>query len=257
MYRVRSYVKYLLKSTNQHGVHSPFVYHLVTKCFYVKSALKDKNLVRTYKEKLLNSKENITVTDFGAGSKVFKSNHRSVSKIAKVASISEKNALLLIRMVKYLELNSILELGTSLGVATASMAFANPKANIISLEGCEATSKVAAEQFSFFKLDAIEQVIGEFSETLPTQIERQSYDLIYFDGNHSKQATLDYFKTALKAKHNESVFIFDDIHWSKEMSEAWNEIKNHADITVSIDTYQWGIVFFRKEQRKEHFIIRM
>uniref|UniRef100_UPI00404B6DEF hypothetical protein n=1 Tax=Flavobacterium sp. TaxID=239 RepID=UPI00404B6DEF len=29
-----SYLKFLLKSTNQHGVHSPFVFDLVTKCLY-------------------------------------------------------------------------------------------------------------------------------------------------------------------------------------------------------------------------------
>lgn len=257
MYRVRAYLKYLLKSTNHHGVHSPFVYNLVTKCFYAKSSLKDKQFVRDYKQQLLNSKETIIVTDFGAGSRVFKSNQRAVSKIAKVAALSEKNALLLMRMVSYLNLNSILELGTSLGVATASMAFANPKANLVSLEGCEATSRVANEQFSAFNLNPIEQVVGEFSETLPDQIEKRVYDLIYFDGNHSKEATLTYFKSALTAKHNASVFIFDDIHWSQEMTEAWNEIKNHSEVTVSIDTFQWGIVFFRKEQRKEHFIIRL
>ena len=81
--------------------------------------------------------------------------------------------------------------------------------------------------------------------------------MIYFDGNHQKEATLQYFNQLLKTAHNDSVFIFDDIHWSKEMTEAWETIKNHPKVTVTIDTFFWGFVFFRKEQVKEHFIVRL
>jgi hypothetical protein len=41
------------------------------------------------------------------------------------------------------------------------------------------------------------------------------------------------------------------------MEEAWNIIKEHSLVTVTIDVFQWGIVFFRREQPKEHFIIRV
>jgi len=84
----------------------------------------------------------------------------------------------------------------------------------------------------------------------------QSYSLIYFDGNHSKQATLDYFELLLPTITNDSVWIFDDIHWSTGMEEAWEIIKSHPKVKVTIDTFQWGIVFFRSEQEKEHFTIR-
>jgi predicted O-methyltransferase YrrM len=81
--------------------------------------------------------------------------------------------------------------------------------------------------------------------------------LIYFDGNHSKEATLEYFELLLPTINNETVWIFDDIHWSPAMEAAWEVIKNHPKVTVTIDTFQWGIVFFRTEQPKEHFVIRV
>ncbi len=34
MYRIWTYLKFFLSSTNQHGVHSPFVYAYLTKCLY-------------------------------------------------------------------------------------------------------------------------------------------------------------------------------------------------------------------------------
>ena len=97
----------------------------------------------------------------------------------------------------------------------------------------------------------------EFNSFLTnSQLPTSNFQLIYFDGNHSKAATLNYFEFLLPTITNETVWIFDDIHWSQEMEEAWEIIKNNPKVTVTIDTFQWGIVFFRTEQEKEHFVIR-
>lgn len=254
---LNEYLKFLKKSTNQHGVHSPFVYNFVTKCLYSKPTKKQKEFFKNYKKRLLASEAEILVSDFGAGSRIFKSNLRSVSKIAKVASIKEKYGLLLMRLIPYLKISNSLEIGTSLGVASSCIGIANSKGKLLTLEGCENTANIAQEQFAFFKLKNIEVVVGDFKNTLADSIENKYYDMIFFDGNHTKDATLKYFKKALASIHNNSVFIFDDIHWNKEMCTAWEEIKNHEDVTVTIDVFQWGIVFFRKEQKKEHFTIRI
>ena len=97
----------------------------------------------------------------------------------------------------------------------------------------------------------------EFSKQLSTyKLQPITHNLIYFDGNHSKKATLEYFELFLSTATNDSVWIFDDIHWSSDMEEAWEVIKNHPLVTVTIDTFQWGIVFFRKEQKKEQIKLK-
>ncbi len=199
----------------------------------------------------------ITITDFGAGSKVFKNNKRKISAIAKNVGISKKRSELLYQITQYFELEQVLEIGTSLGIATASLALANQNSKIITLEGCKETAKIAQNQFNKFGFKNINIKIGDFKDTLSKAVENKKYDLIYFDGNHQEKATINYFEQCLTTIHNESIFIFDDIHWSEGMEKAWNYIKNHKKVTVSIDTYQWGIVFFRKEQPKEHFTIRV
>ena len=83
------------------------------------------------------------------------------------------------------------------------------------------------------------------------------FDLIFIDGNHQKEATLSCFENLLPKAHNDTIFIFDDINWSKDMTEAWEAIKKHPKVTVSIDTFFWGFVFLRTEQAKEHFTIRL
>ena len=255
---IKSYLKFLYNSKNEHGVHSPFVFDLVTKCFYDKTKYPEYFILKNYRKSLLENKNFIEVTDFGAGSRVFKSNKRQISKIAKTAGISPKRAELLFRITKYFQPETILEIGTSLGLATSALSLGNTNAKITTLEGCPNTLAVAKNLFqvSGFKLKNIEFVNTEFSSYLKTATENCDWKLIYFDGNHSKQATLDYFELLLPTITNETVWIFDDIHWSKDMEEAWETIKNHSKVTVTIDTFQWGIVFFRSEQEKEHFIIR-
>ena len=255
--QIISYLKFLYNSKNEHGVHSPFVFDLVTKCFYDKTKYPEYSILKNYRKSLLKNKNFIEVTDFGAGSRVFKSNRRQISKIAKTAGISQKRAELLFRITKYFQPETILEIGTSLGLATSALALGNKKSAINTLEGCPNTMAIAKNQCQLQNLNNIEFINTEFSSYLETATENCDWKLIYFDGNHSKQATLDYFELLLPTITNETVWIFDDIHWSKDMEEAWETIKNHPKVTVTIDTFQWGIVFFRSEQVKEHFTIRI
>lgn len=256
-YQFKSYFRFLIKSTNHHGVHSPFVYHLVTNCFYADVNPDKHQKITDYRTHLLQNNNTILVSDFGKGSRIFKSNNREIAKIAKIAGISKKRANLLIKVTEYFNATTILEIGTSLGIGTASLHLGNNKSTITTLEGCNNTANIAKNMFDQFHFKNIRIRIGDFKDTLKTTLKNTKYDLIYFDGNHQKQPTIDYFEQCLQATHNNSVFIFDDIHWSKEMEQAWNYIKNHEKVTVSIDTYFWGFVFFRKEQKKEHFTIRV
>jgi len=258
LFQIKSYFKFLWHSKNEHGVHSPFVYCLLTKCFYDKAEKAHYQVLSNYRNAFLQNKTTIEVTDFGAGSRVFKSNKRQISNIAQTAGISKKRAQLLYRIVAYFESKNILEIGTSLGLASSALALGNQEASIITLEGCPETVKIAQNQFSQFGLTNINSVLIEFNSYLNNfRLSKSSFQLIYFDGNHSKKATLDYFELLLPTITNETVWIFDDIHWSSAMEEAWKIIKNHPRVTITIDTFQWGLVFFRHEQRKEHFVIRI
>ena len=254
---IKSYLSFLWNSKNEHGVHSPFVFSLVTKCFYDKKNYTEYSILKNYRNSLLANKSRIDVTDFGAGSRVFKSNTRAINQIAKNAGISKSRAELLFRITKYFQPSTILEIGTSLGLATSALSLGNPKAKITTLEGCSNTLAEARANSSRFNFENINLVETEFYSYIKNiLLQASSIHLIYFDGNHSKQATLEYFTLLLPTIANESVWVFDDIHWSKGMEEAWEIIKNHQKVTVSIDTFQWGIVFFREEQKKEHFVIR-
>jgi len=106
----------------------------------------------------------------------------------------------------------------------------NLNGNITTIEGCPNLAKFSREKLKQLHLYNIEVLTGDFSEILKT-LKENTFDLVYFDGNHQKEATLKYFETLLPKTHNNTVFIFDDIYWSKDMSSAWETIKQHAKVT--------------------------
>ena len=215
-----------------------------------------KNIENIRKELLL-SKQTVNCIDLGAGSRILNNASRSISEIANVSAKPSKYAQLLFRLVNRFQPGTILEFGTSLGISAAYMASANSGSKLITIEGCEEIAAVAKGNFKKLKLENIRQVIGGFDEVLPDVLKKiEQLDLVFFDGNHRKIPTLNYFQQCLEKAVESSVFIFDDIYWSEEMKAAWQEIKNNERVTVTVDLFHFGIVFFRKEQVKEHFIIR-
>jgi len=255
-YQIKSYLNFLLKSKNQHGIHSPFVYDFVTHCFYDKKKYPLYSELINFRNQLYQQSDLIEITDFGAGSRVFKTNERKVSAIAKNAGITSKRQGLLFRLVKYFNTKNILELGTSLGLATSAMALAKPSSKITTIEGCKNTAIIAQNIFDEFSMKNIQLHNSTFEDFFKKNTS-EVYDLVYIDGNHNKEKTLQYFEILLSKINTNSIFIFDDIYWSSEMTEAWQQIIQHPKVKVSIDTYHWGLVFFRKEQEKQHFTIRL
>jgi predicted O-methyltransferase YrrM len=255
LYPILSYLKFLLTSTNQHGIHSPFVFDFVTKCLYDTRKYAEYSHLNAYRNSLLKREETILITDFGTGSKVFKTNKRKVKDIAKHAGISKKKQHLLFRMAHYLNSKFSLELGTSLGLATIALAI-NKNNKVTTVEGCKNTAEVARKHLDAVGCTSVKIQVGDFEKVIK-KFANTSFDLVYVDGNHNKESTLNYFELLLPFVHNETLFIFDDIYWSKGMTEAWKEIQNHPKVSVSIDAYYWGLVFFRKEQKKESFTVRL
>ena len=253
-YPIKSFIAFLLKSTNQHGVHSPFVYQLVTQCFYNKEKFSAYKALDNYRNSLLKNNTLLEIEDFGSGSRVFKSQFRTIASIAKTAGASVKKTRLLFRLSRYLNCKNLLELGTALGQGTHALCLGAQNGKVTSIEGSKALYNTTKNNLS--GCNNLTLINGIFKNELP-KLNNHKWDLIFIDGHHDKLATIAYFEALLPNIHNDSLIIFDDIYWSKGMTEAWEYIYNHDQVTVSIDTYYFGLVWFRKEQPKQHFTIRL
>jgi predicted O-methyltransferase YrrM len=255
----KKYLQYYITSSNGkgHGIHSPFVFD------FIKNVLNDKKIYSCYqpieklRTELRHDKRIIEVEDFGAGSLAVPNKQKKVSDITKSFLKSKKLAQLLFRIVNYYKPETIIELGTSLGVTSAYLA-TNKISEVFTLEGSKNVAAIAENNFKKLALQNTKLIQGNFDDTLPQLLSQvKNIDLAFVDGNHRKTPTLSYFQQFLTKSIDESIFIFDDIHWSAEMEEAWKEIQQHPSVTLTIDLFFIGLVFFKKDFKvKQHFVIR-
>ena len=259
VYFVLKFLNYFLFSSHKrgHGIHSPFVFNLVSKVFRNKISPDIVCTVESIRKKQISDHRKIRVKDFGKGSEIKKREFRKVSEIARYSSLPEKYGKLLAGLSKEFGSNSIIEFGTSLGISTMYMAAANPEATVYSMEGSPAISEIAMDNFKQAGLENIKLFTGSFEEVLP-EIEKENVrpGLVFIDGNHRKEPLLDYFSRMVNISDENTVIVVDDIYYSPEMGEAWQEIKKNEKVSIAIDIFRMGLIFFREGITRFDYIIR-
>ncbi|MCB0768019.1 MAG: class I SAM-dependent methyltransferase [Flavobacteriales bacterium] len=255
--RISSYLEHQVKARTRHGVHSPFVYDLITHVLRQEADIPEFAEIEALREDLLESDQTITVNDLGAGSRVFQRPTRAVSEITRTALKPAGQARLLYRLARYFQADQVLELGTSFGITTLYLAMGAEEGTVHTIEGCPQTQRIAQHQFDQIGTKNIHAVLGGFRSKLPEVLRQMgSVDLAFIDGHHALEPTLEYFESILPYAHPGTVFVFDDIHWSRGMEQAWATIKDDPRVTVTVDLFDLGLAFLRTGQAKEHFTLR-
>jgi len=254
--------KYLIfrfnsKPRGGHGIHSPFVYDLYTKSIDTKQKESFFERIEGLRAELLKNNTTFQKIDFGVGSKENNSSSDNIGNIVKRASIPPFMGQLLFRLTNYLNPKSIIELGTSAGISTMYLAFGSKNAKIISIEGDRSLASLAKQNINKLGLTNVTVHNGTFDTLIPSIIGSiEKLELVFIDGNHSEEATINYFKLLSVKADTDTLFIFDDIRWSKGMENAWKTICNDVRVSISIDLFNCGLIFFRKGIVKQHFNLR-
>ncbi len=280
-----AYLRYLSRARDEHSLHSPFLFALYTQIIRSDNRREAAFIpIRNVQKSLRQSRSTIEVTDFGAGSRrastqqdvahqagsdsgdvpvttpsISATRQRVIGDIARTSQKPARFGRLLFRLVRHFKAKTILDLGTSFGLTTAYMAEAArlQNGNIQTFEGCPQIAQIARRNFAQLNIENVAITVGNLDETLGSHLNRiPLVDFVFFDANHRYEPTVRYFEMCLKAVHNDTVFVFDDIHWSTEMEQAWAHIKAHPAVTITVDLFWVGLVFFRKEQPKQNFVLR-
>ena len=258
LWRMISFISYRSKARSRFKVHSPFVYDLIEKVFRDRNKYEDYKILHRVHGRYLRRKDRIETMDFGsgAGQKEYVTRISSVGKLIRKRSHSRKQLELLYRIPKYFQPRTILEFGTAAGISTLYLGKGSPESRVITMEGCMGLASVA--QKSLVKRNVRAEIeVGEFSAILDSVLEKiDMLDMVFIDGNHRKKPTLEYFEKCAARSNERSVFMLDDIHWSPGMQSAWNTIRKDERVSITIDLYWIGLVFFRKGIEKQDFIIR-
>ncbi len=253
------YFRYRMLAKSRFKIHSPFVFDLINKVLRNNEYYGDFKVLDEFLDNLKQNNSAIETTDFGAGAgnNDYQVYLKSLNKIVKERSHTKSRLHLLYKLVKYFNPQTMLEFGTAAGVSSMYLKKGVPGSKMITMEGCPGLCAVARENFEKLKLENIEISNGNFDIILPEVLkEFNSLDFVFFDGNHRREPTLKYFNLCMEKAHENSLFIFDDIHWSKGMETAWNTIQADSRVSMTVDIFWFGLVFFKKGVVKQNFIVK-
>ncbi|MFN0174796.1 MAG: O-methyltransferase [Saprospiraceae bacterium] len=259
-FQIGEFFRFYRAAITKYQLHSPFVFELACavledeRWFY---AFRDVERVR---EKILSSDVFVSVLDLGAGSgqALPVEKKRSVRSIARRSGSSAGQGQMLFHLANHLRPKTMLELGTSVGIGAMYLASARREARFVTLEGSPEISHIARMNLDLLGLAKnVEVREGPFEQTLSSALDHlQQPDFVFFDGNHRSEPTLKYFEECLTFAHGKTVFVFDDMHWSRGMAEAWEKIKNHPRVTLTIDFFELSLVMIDPDfKEKQHFKI--
>jgi predicted O-methyltransferase YrrM len=262
MGKIKLLIKYFVyrfrrKGAKGHGIHSPFLFEFNRNVLNNNYRYPEYERIRDFRRSLEKNRDVITVRDLGAGSLYHQSDKRRVKDILNYSSSSYKTGKLLFRIAKYLEPDNVIELGTSIGFGAFCLATGAKKAKVFSLEACPGLSSIARVFNENAGVENIEFIQGSFKENLPGILKKiERAELVYFDGDHRKEAVLWQYRQCSAKAGPDSIFIIGDIHWSPGMEEAWDIISNDPMVSISVDLFYCGLLLFRKGMAKQRFTLK-
>jgi predicted O-methyltransferase YrrM len=252
LFQLSSYLSYWLDATDEHSLHSPFLFDFYTKVVAPPKGMAV-NKIESLRQKLLNDRRNIHVKDFGSGST---QQDGTIASIANTSLSPVKYASLYSRIILQKKARQILELGTSFGINTLYLA-QHQDTRVTTFEGAPEIADIARMTFQFYGSKNINLIEGNINDTLSSFLQSvRKIDFALIDANHRFQPTCDYFEQLVMKVHENSVIVVDDIHLTPEMESAWNALKAHRLVYTTIDLFRCGILFFDPSLNKQHVILQ-
>jgi predicted O-methyltransferase YrrM len=260
MYQITQFLKFYFSSLSKYRIHSPFVFEICEDVIEDHRNFYAFDEIEHIRHLLKNQDLNIPKFDKGAGSKKLgkKSKADSIKDIISTSVSNPYKSRVLFRLVEHLALKHGLELGSSVGISTAYLAKACNPGQLYSIEANAHLANIAQSVQRSLKSTNCTIVNNEFDQILEEYLKKlPRLDFAFIDGNHSYKASLNYFQRILPYVHDKTVLIFDDIYWSEEMTKAWRIINSHKKVSLSLDLFYFGIVFFTPDfKEKQSFKLR-
>ena len=254
LFSARKYLEYRWKSVSANQIHSPFVFSLYNEVLHHPYLFYAFEAVESERISLLKNQQTIVYHDVGAHKRSVKT---TVAELAYKSLMPGDAGQLLFQLAAWLSAKTVIELGTCLGISTAYLALASA-GRVSTFEGIRPIGQVAELVWKNLDISSIDLIFGKIEDTLPVFLAglQGKIDLAVIDANHTYEATMKNYEALRPHFHNDGCLVLDDIYWSPGMAQAWEEIKKKPEVTVTVDIFRMGLVFFRKESRKEDFVIR-
>lgn len=252
-FAAKAYLNYWLKKEDQFSQQSPYIFDIYGRLItFLDKKKKGNPEIEAFRNHLLNDKSKIEVLDLGAGSKKVPRPHRQVADITRFSTSGIKFCQLYQFFCDLTPSVHVIELGTCVGISTRYLN-SQTKGKLFTFEGSSEIQKLAMSEP---EPDRTAFILGKINETLPLVLEQiPKVDFALIDANHTHDGTMFAFNSLLCKAHPGTILAIGDIHWTAGMELAWEEIKAHPNVKLTMDFYECGIVFFEYPGKKMDLIL--
>ncbi len=246
-----NYLKYKIKAKDEYALHSPFLYQFYTEvvksnCYYHRY-----DEIENLRKQLLKNNQKINL-------EYKPKSQKTIKRIVKKRDISLKVGALLFEMVTFFKPSVIIELEINLGLSTLYLKGASSiKTPLYAFQ----TSKVLS-QYAYSNMNILNYhptiIEGNTKQKLTEFLKEEiSLDFIFINLlSDNTKYIIDYFYLLLPKVNDKTIIVFNNIYRSKQEKKAWQKIKTHKSVMISIDLFKVGIIFFQKKQPKQHFTLK-
>ena len=233
------------------GVHSPFVFDLITKVIEEKCPYYSFQDIELLRKKMLFCTDQITYADRQNRGKL---RSRTLGEIVRREAIHPKHGALLFRLVNYFKSQNILQLGPTMGLSTLYLTSYAAGLRCIALETVPEFGRISKRVFEQAAHNPIDLRVGSYAALLPQALQDLgSVDFVFFNTLYEQEHNLELFNACAKYAHDNTVFVFEGIKESGKMRAFWRDVCLHPDVTVTLDLYSLGILIFRNKLHKKDY----
>ncbi|MCX6237045.1 MAG: hypothetical protein NTY07_05705 [Bacteroidia bacterium] len=250
-FRTISRLIYLKRARHRrgHGIHSPFLFHLITAVIEDRHRLPEYKILKGLKNNVLNLLDDFRKPLLTEVYPQFKLSSSKSGKLYKKVELPIRYGKIVFRLIRYFKPSSIINYGPTFGVNLALMAMANNDSivyQLINNSACEVLCKELLKDSAFSNIQFLPE--NSVPEVNPEFI------MINFSDNPDMSRSV--VQKYLRLHGDDDVLIIRGIHESQEMETIWLEMIASESVRVSLDLFEIGIALFRKELQKENFIHR-
>jgi len=259
VWRILKYTEHLFHWRYRWGrhIHSPYLFEFIHEVVFNASKHEVPAEIRIVHRALRKDRNLIPAGTLGAKSAVDNSENRTVGSFVRSSSVSEKYGAVLYRITRWFKPETIVELGTGLGVSAMYLATGSPQTQLHTIEGSHSRADFSHKLIKRCGLKEVKVHRGELEKKLEELIPDLKERFVAFvDGNHYHEPTVRYVRSLVDLAGDEALIVVDDIYWSKEMQLAWKEVISWPEVKVSIDLFHMGILLLRRDLQKARLKIK-
>lgn len=156
--------------------------------------------------------------------------------------------LLLRRIVEGLGSKRILELGTNTGFSGCYFLSLPQVEELVTIEGSTVLAEIADQNLSRISKN-FRLMVTLFDDALDELMaENQKFDCVFIDGQHEREALLHYINRSIPLLNEGGALIIDDLYWSDDMFNAWQEICQDQRFSQTVNLTSKGVCLLANEK---------